>query len=171
MVINDSLLRGYYAEHKDSYQWPDRVNFAEIYVTSDSLAKVCAEEIRKTKDFGAVAARRTIRPQYGEKKGEWGLLPVSTNDLSQRAASMAVDSISLPFRYLGGWSILKTLAKEQARIKTFEEAKPEVMSAFQDVAAKERMQQWTEELRAAYPVTISADLLKDAFQRTAADAK
>jgi peptidyl-prolyl cis-trans isomerase SurA len=170
LPITDSLLHVYYDAHKDAYQWPDRVNVAEIFVGSDSLVNVCVNEIRKTKDFGAVAKRRTVRQQYAEKMGEWGLLPVSTNELTVRAAAMAVDSVSAPFRYQNGWSIVKTVAKEPARGKTFEEAKPEVMSAYQDIAAKQREQEWVEELRKKYPVTIDTDLLTQAFKKVPTDA-
>jgi len=31
VMVNDSLLKEFYDAHKENYQWPERVNFAEIY--------------------------------------------------------------------------------------------------------------------------------------------
>jgi hypothetical protein len=37
---NDSVLRAYHADNKSKYTWPDRVNIQEIYVATDSVAKL-----------------------------------------------------------------------------------------------------------------------------------
>jgi peptidyl-prolyl cis-trans isomerase SurA len=171
IVLTDTLLQEYFTAHRDSYRWPDRVNFAEIYLPNDSLARMCAKELRSGKEFGAVVVAHSIRQQYVEKKGEWGLQPVAMNELTQRAALMRVDSVSEPFRFQNGWSIIKTIAKEESRLKTFEEARPEVTTTYQDIAAKQREQQWLEELRAKHPIAIKGDVLREAFKRTPRDAR
>ena len=167
LPVSDSLQRVYFDAHREEYRWPERVNFAEIYLTKDSLITVCQKKLRAKQPFDTVAATYTARPGYAEKKGVWGLLPVSVNDLADRAMKMAVDSVSAPFKYQNGWSILKTLAKEGARTKTYEEALPEVASAFQEVAAKKREQEWIDGLRTKYPVRIDTELLNAAFVRKA----
>ena len=78
---------------------------------------------------------------------------------------MAIDSITTPFVFESGWSILKTLGKDSAHVKTFEEAMPEVASAYQEVASKQREQEWIEALKKKYPVTINKEALTEAFKR------
>jgi peptidyl-prolyl cis-trans isomerase SurA len=165
-MVCDSLLREYYNKTKENYRWPNRVNFAEIYVGKDSVAKAIYRQIRKKrKNFMNIAQEYTTRPGYKEKKGEWGLQPFTFNDLSRKASTMAIDSISEPFRHLPGWSIIKTLAIDSARLKTFEEAAPEVTNACQEVASKEREREWVDELMKKYPVEIHKEILPQAFKR------
>jgi parvulin-like peptidyl-prolyl isomerase len=165
LVTNDSLLRLYYDQTKEKYRWTRRVNFAEIYVTNDSLAKEAYKEIKAGKDFGEVAAKYTMRPGYKEKKGVWGLTPDSLNEFSRYAAILPVDSISPPFDHPNGWSIIKVIAKDSAHVKTFEEAMPEVMSAYQEYAAKLRQEEWIADLKSRYPVVLNKPLLLEAFKR------
>jgi peptidyl-prolyl cis-trans isomerase SurA len=165
VLVNDSLLREYYDANKEKYSWPDRVNFAEIYTLADSTAKEAYWMLRYGEDFKEVANKYTNRSGYKEKNGEWGLQPISLNDLSRKASTMAIDSISEPIRFEGGWSIIKMLGRDNPCVKSFEEAMPEVASEYQDVASKQREQQWVEELQKKYPVTTNKELLPEAFKR------
>ncbi len=166
LVTNDSLLRNYYDQTKEKYLWPKRVNFAEIFVNTDSLANAAYKEIGAGKDFGEVAAAYTMRPGYKEKKGVWGLTPVDQNEVSRRASTQPIDSIP-PRAYSGteGLSIIKVIAKDSAKVKTFEEAMPEVMSAYQEYASKLRQDQWIADLKSRYPVVLNKPLLLEAFKR------
>ena len=78
---------------------------------------------------------------------------------------MAVDSVSEPFQYQSGWSIIKTLAKDSAHVKSFEDATPEVASGYQELATKQREQEWIESLKKKYPVTVNTEVLQEAFKR------
>jgi parvulin-like peptidyl-prolyl isomerase len=95
----------------------------------------------------------------------WGLQPDSLNIWSRYAASLPVDSIPPPFEHPTGWSIIKVLAKDSARVKTFDEAKPELASAYQEYAYKVRERQWLSALEAKYPVVLNKELLMNAFVR------
>lgn len=165
VVVNDSLLKVYYDSTKDKYRWPDRVNFAEIFVTNDSLAKAAYKEIKAGKNFEDVAEKYTMRSGYKEKKGVWGWTPNSANEFSRYAAILPVDSIPPPFEHPNGWSVIKTLGKDSARTKTFEEAKPELMSSYQEYASKLRQEEWVSELKRRYPVVLNREMLMQAFTR------
>jgi peptidyl-prolyl cis-trans isomerase SurA len=165
VVVNDSLLRDYYNSHRESYRWPERVNFAEIYTLTDSAAKAAYRRVRHGEDFTTVAQECTNRQGYRDKKGVWGFQPEPANALSRKAFSMAVDSVTEPFRYETGWSILKVLGRDSARVKTFEEASPEVASNFQEASSKQREQEWLGALKRKYPVRINKEALMLAFKR------
>ncbi|HTY36037.1 MAG TPA: peptidylprolyl isomerase [Bacteroidota bacterium] len=166
VVTNDSLLRVYYEQTKENYRWPKRVNFAEIFVTTDSLADLAYKELHEGKDFGDVAAKYTMRPGYKEKRGEWGFTPYDQSEVSRRASTLEIGKVP-PHAFPGneGLSILKTIARDSAKAKTFEEAMPEVMSAYQEYASKQRMDQWVADLQARYPVVTDKKLLLEAFKR------
>ena len=164
-MVNDSLLKEYYNVHKEEYRWPERVNFAEIFTVADSIAKAAYWKIQYGENFLDVAQEYTNRSGYQEKKGVWGFQPFVSNDLSRKASTMAVDSVSEPFQYESGWSIIKTLAKDSAHVKSFEDATPEVASGYQEAASKQREQDWVEALKKKYPVTINKEALAEAFKR------
>jgi peptidyl-prolyl cis-trans isomerase SurA len=163
VVVNDTLLRAYYDEHREQYRWPDRVNFAEIFVTSDSLAQVAVKRLMAGDDFVDVAEAMTMRAGYRERRGIWGFQVATHNNLSTQAMQMAVDSVTAPFRNGSGFSILKVIGKEGPRTKTFEEAGPELVSAYQEQASKQREQEWVASLRSRYGLTLDAEALKRAF--------
>lgn len=165
VMVNDSLLREYYNAHMENYRWPERVNFAEIYTKTDSVAKIAYRKVKSGKDFMDVAQEYTNRSGYQEKKGVWGFQLFTFNDLSLKASTMAIDSITAPFKFETGWSIIKALGRDSAHVKTFEEAMPEVASAYQEVASKQREQEWIEALKKKYPVTINKEALTEAFKR------
>jgi peptidyl-prolyl cis-trans isomerase C len=164
-MVNDSLLKGYYQTNKESFRWPERVNFAEIYTTSDSVAKAAYRQVKQGKDFMDIAQKHTNRSGYQDKKGVWGLQTFTFNELSRKASTMAVDSVTTPFRFQSGWSIIKVLDKDSAHVKSFEEALPEVASGYQDTASKKREQGWVEALKKKYPVTVNKEALTQAFKR------
>ena len=163
-VVSDSLLRQYYESNRKKFRWPYRINIAEIFVRAESLAVWLYERIQKGENFGSLAAQYTERPGFKEKQGEWGLVPMKTNELTEIAVSMKTDSVTLPFSYESGWSIIKKLGKKLIEEKTFEDALPEVTSQYRDYAAKLREQQWIDSLRNKYVVQIHEDVLQEAFK-------
>ncbi|MCU0453496.1 MAG: peptidylprolyl isomerase [Bacteroidetes bacterium] len=163
VVVNDTLLRAFHGEIQERFRWPDRVNFAEIFVTGDSLVQVALKRLNAGEEFLDVAEAMTMRAGYRERRGIWGLQAATHNNLSAQAMQMAVDSVTGPFRNGNGFSIMKVLGKEGARMKTFEEAGPELMSAYQEQASKQREQEWIASLRNRYGLTLNLDALKSAF--------
>ncbi len=165
LAVNDSVLHAYYEQTKEKYRWPDRVNVGEIYVVTDSAAQACYQRVLKGEPFDSVAAHFTVRPGYRDKMGHWGLLPVTSNELTRRANTMAADSVAPPFHYQSGYSIITVIARDSARVKTYDEAAPEVAGGYQDVAAKAREAEWMNELKQKYPVTMHDDVLGAAFKK------
>ena len=165
VVVNDSLLKIFHSQSKEKFRWPVRVSFAEVYVTTDSVVNLAYKEILSGKDFNDVAERYTMRPGYKEKKGMWELTPVETNEVTHHAFAVPIDSIAPPFNHTTGWSIVKAISKDSAHAKTFEEATPELLSAYQEHASKVREQNWLTELRNHYPVVLRKELLSEAFKR------
>lgn len=165
VVPTDSALRAYYEHHKEAYRWPDRINIQEILTENDSLAHALYWRLQYGEDFGEIAAQHTTRPTMNEKRGIWGLMPADARDLTKKAWTMAVDSVSPPFKANEGWAIIKVLQKDSARVKTFEEALPELTSAYREHASKLREQQWVEELKQKYGVTVRRELLLEAFKK------
>ena len=161
--VTDSALQDYYHANVEKFKWPKRVDFAEIQVRSDSLAKAIYARLQAGEDFSQLAEEYTVRPGYADRKGHWGLVAETLNKLSRAAASMAVDSITPPKLIEGKWSIIEKLGSDSVHTKTFDEALAEVTSGYQEQAAKEREEEWLRELRAKYDVELDKKPLATAF--------
>lgn len=191
VVPGDSLLRAFYALHHSEYKWPDRVNVQEIFVTSDSLAKLVQRDLKgytrdslvlkKTKSrakkpaydtvkitiapisFDSAAAKYNQRGSTLDNRGIWGLIPVSTNEVTNKAwARKENDSLTYaPIE--GGFHFMKELERDPAREKTYEEAASEVSSQFQEYETKRISSEWIEALKKKYPVEVHKEILKEAY--------
>ncbi len=162
---SDSSLRAYYAETKSQFRWPDRVNLQEILLADSSSVVSAYRKVRNGVDFGNVAAEFTFRPSMKEKRGVWGLLPVESNELLRTAWGMRIDSVYAPFRANEGWEIFKVLQKDSARVKTYEEALPELTSSYREYASRVREKAWVDELKGKFGVTIRKELLGETFKK------
>lgn len=91
------------------------------------------------------------------------VLPVDTDERTEKANSLAEGEYSEPFRVANATYIVRLNGREPARLKTFEEAGTEVSSAFQEYESKRLEQEWLDGLRKLYPVVEYKEALKTAF--------
>lgn len=89
--------------------------------------------------------------------------PVTTDDRTFKADSLAVGAYSPPFNYRGSFTIVRLNKREPLRRKTYEEAGTEVSSAFQEYESKRLEKVWLDGLRAKRPVVEYKEALKNAF--------
>jgi len=166
VTINDSAMHIYFNANRSKYTWPDRVDVQEIFMPTDSVAKVVTFLLKKQKlPFDSVAAQYNTRQSTKDKRGGWGMLPVTTNDLTQRGWPMKQGEVSEYFPYESGFTIIKVLGKDPAREKTFQEAGSELSSAFQEFESKRLENEWYESLKKKYPITTNNEALKDASEQ------
>lgn len=190
----DSALRLYHAENRSKYTWPDRVDVQEIFVPTDSVAKLVQRSLigytvdslvakksrRKTKkieydtlkiafapiSFDSAAARYNTRGTTLESRGRLGMQAVNTNDLTKRAWSIDMTDTTSYFPFEGGFSFTKVIKKDPAREKTFEEAQSEVSGAFQEFETKRIGDEWYASLQKKYPVMLNDEGLSKTFMKS-----
>jgi peptidyl-prolyl cis-trans isomerase SurA len=163
--IDTLRMKEFYEKTKEKYVWPDRVNFSEIYTKKDSLINFVYVALKGGVKFDSLAFKYTERPGYKERAGNWGLMDVKSNQLSQEVAKLNnVGDFSAPFKYGGGNSIVMLVAKEPSRIKTFEEAKAEVSGSFQEAESKRLENEYIDSLKKRYEPVIYYDKLEQAFK-------
>ena len=160
--VSDSAVHVYFEANRSKYTWPDRVNLQEIFVSTDSVGKVVTFLLNKQHlPFDSVAVQFNTRQSTKGKNGEWGILPTSSNALTERAWKMNEGDVSEFFPYEKGYSVIKVLAKDGAHNKTFAEAGSELSSAFQEYESKHRESEWEESLRMKYIVREFKEVLKN----------
>ncbi len=163
--LSEGKLKEFYEKNKENYRFPDRVRFSEIWVKSESLAKDIYSQLGKGVPFDSLVVKYTERAGMKEKKGDWGLVDASENEIAWKAWNMKVNEISEPVKFQGGYSIIKVTGKEPSRIKTFEEAFSEVASAVQEQELKRLEKEWVESLKKKYKVVINEKALEKVFNR------
>ena len=163
--FDSTKLYNYYTSTKSNYVFPDRINFSEIFSHKDSLINHYYGLLKKGVDFDSIATKYTERPGYAEKAGNYGLVEINNSPLSEEANKLKNSGdYSNPFADAGGFSIVKLVAKEPSRVKTFEEAKAEVSGAFQESESRRLEQEYIDKLKNKYKAVIHYDNLEQAFK-------
>ena len=150
----DSLLKPYYFAHIDRYYWPERADISEIHVSSDSAASAIYKMLENGDSFDTLAARYNQSPALAHADGRLGLVVDSTSALAIQAFDMKEGDYSRPIPYAYGFSIIKVNKFVPSEPKTFDEARGEVSSDYQDVESKRIQSDWLETLRKEFGVKI-----------------
>jgi len=166
VVIKDSDLHTYYKKHRSEYRFGDRVDFSEIAVSNDSLAKVLIDSIKSGVEFDSIVVRHSIRVGMRKKLGRYGMTDTTGNRLAQEAYAMEVGTVSQkPFNNGSFFSIIKVHAKDPAREKTFEEASSEVTTPYQDIITQKINAAWIKELKKKTPVKIYEKVFAEKYSK------
>lgn len=162
---DSSAVYDYWKAHQDDYKWPDRISFGEIFSVKDSLIQKYYKMLQSGADFDSLAALYTERPGKKKDKGFYQLQDVDFSDFSRQANKIEnVGDFSQPVPFSGGYSIFKLIERQPARLKTFEEAKAEVSSGFQEMQSKNLEQKYLASLENRYNPVIYYEALNDAFK-------
>ncbi|HKI77447.1 MAG TPA: peptidylprolyl isomerase [Ignavibacteriaceae bacterium] len=127
-VIEDSVnLHKYYNENKNKYMWPDRVEFTEIYSTSEPVIKKYQKMIKNGANFDSLCAKYTERPGYKKLAGHWSLRDKNFTEMHKKAWTIKnIGNYSDIYPNFKGYSIIRLDNKVKSKTKTFEEALPDL---------------------------------------------
>lgn len=162
--LDSTKLYDLWEKNKDKYRWEDRVQFAEIFARKDSVINHYYDLLKAGENFDTLAMEKTERFGYKEKAGLWSKKDVDFNILTKTADKLEnPGDISEPFENSGGWSIVKLVEKDPARIKTFTEAKAEVAGLYQDLESKRLEEEYIKRLKDEYEPEYYYEELENAF--------
>ncbi len=165
VTFDSTKLYNYWNANKENFTWTNRVEFKEIYCTSDTLINKIYSKILIGENFDTLYVKHNQRSGYENKPGYYGLVDVKINDLAIEANALKnVNDISKPFKFEEGWSIVKLVGKYKARLKTFEEAKAEAASLFQESESKRLETEYINRLKAIYNPKVYNEKLQKAFK-------
>jgi|SRR5690554_328491 len=161
--IDSVKLYEYYQVNKENFRYPDRVSFAEIFSVKDSVINHYYELLKAGADFDSLASL-TERAAMKDKGGIYSLNDVKTSVLYEEANKLEKPGdFSEPIKVSGGYSIVKLIEKDPARVKTFEEARAEVAGAFQESESKRLENEYLERLKKRYEPSVYYSELEKAF--------
>jgi len=163
--IDSVKLYNYYQKNMQKYSWQDRVGYTEIYAKKDSVIKHYYSLLKAGENFDSLAAK-TERSQVKDKNGKYDLQVVGSTEFSKIVNNLnEIGDYTEPVPNPGGFSILRLDIKDSARLKTFEEAKPEVSGGFQEFESKRLENEYIDTLKKKYSPVINYDELRKAFKQ------
>ncbi len=166
--ISDTLINEFFNNNRERFKFPGRVDYSEIYATSDSVTAEIMHKLETGESFEKLAEQYNEEPELRANKGVHGLKSIEEDEIAKMCWDMEVGWISQPiFIEDGGYSIIKVNSKEPSRLKTFEEAGVEVSNAFQEYLQKRLETEWLERIKTKYPVQLFPEQLQKAFADSA----
>lgn len=161
ITIPEAELRRDYEANKDSFRTPERVKVRHILLkTTDKpqneipKIKAKAEDLLKQLKGGADFA--TLAKKYSEDTGsavkggdlDWVTRGQTVPNFERTAFSLAPKQLSGIVQTEYGFHIIQVMEKQEARLKSFEEAKESLASERKKQTVYDRMQALSDEMRA-----------------------
>jgi peptidyl-prolyl cis-trans isomerase SurA len=161
--IDSTKLMAYYEQNKSQYVWPDRVAYSELFSAKDSVINHYYDLLQKGAEFDSLGAKNE---KFGSgKPGQTVFVDPANNLVAREAAKLETPgTYSKPMKMGSGWIIVKLLAKDPSRIKSFEEAKAEVSAQYQDLESKRLENEYISNLKNKYKPVVDNEKLEKAFK-------
>jgi peptidyl-prolyl cis-trans isomerase D len=153
MTVPDSELRAAYAASMDSFRTPERVKARHILIKTEgksdaekkqALAKAedVLKQLKAGADFGQMAQKNSDDTSNAPKGGDLGFFGRGqmVPEFDQAAFNLKPGQLSGIVTTKFGYHILRVDEKESARIKPFEEVKPELAAQIKKERVAEQMQ-------------------------------
>ncbi len=162
--VSDSALQLYWYSHMSDFNIPAKVTYAEMNFESDTLALIILDSLTRGADFTTLARVHNFDDSIRANGGLSAPQPANQDEVTEMLAGMNVGDVSEPLSVGDGITmIVKLIAKDPPKQKTFEQAGAELSNAFQDAESKRLEGLWIERVKLKHPVVQHRELLKHAF--------
>ena len=163
--MDSTKIRELFEQTKDQYIIPNQVEFMEIFSRKDSLIHKYYDLVKNGNDFKEIAKKHSEKIKNKRDGGNEGLINADKNEAAKHAFALEKEGdISNIFKNGTGWSIVKLIKKVEGRNKTFEEARAEVTSKFQDLESARLGKEYTSKLKETYKPKLFYEELKNAYK-------
>lgn len=156
-----AALEAHFQANAAQYRFPDRMRIIGFHTRQDSLLKaVVKDRLAAGTPLAQVIAEL---PAEARIQVDTTLVSGPTNSVYDQALNLAEGGHTNPVQYNNGYVVLVRSGMEPARAKTFEEARAEVVNAYQTLLE----QQLVARLRRKYQATTYPDQVTGAFRTPA----
>jgi len=157
VTYTEDQLKAYYQEQKDQYTTPERRKISHILFAFNKDAKdddkqlkraQAAKQRLKNEDFATLAAAISDDKLTAKKGGDLGLFNVGVMEKSFEDAvgSLALGEVSDPVKSAFGYHLIKVTELTPSQVKSFDEVKNQLISAYQKSQAETKFYQLGESL-------------------------
>ena len=163
--IDSVSLFNYWNNTKGKYNFGNRVKYNTLYSKNDSTIYNFYSMLKSGIDFDTLMIKNIDKRELGNKINEKDFVDAQSDELSIAANKLENDGdYSSPLKYKDGWAIVRLVAKDGAREKTFEEAKAEASSLYQESESKRLENDFINSLKVKYKPVLNYEELERAFK-------
>ena len=159
--VPDVQILAYYNSHKDQYRTPERVKARHILLSTtgkpkDDVPKIKAKaddllkQIKAGADFAKLAEKNSEDPGSASKGGDlgWVVRGQMVKNFEDTVFSLKPNEISNVVTTEYGFHIIQVTEKEQARLRSLDEVKPEIVGTLRNQIVFDRLQAVADQARA-----------------------
>ena len=160
--VTDQDVEEYFNKNKEKYIQPPTVRLGRILARTKSDADAALAELKKGKDFAAVAKERSVDPDTKDKGGDAGYLPTEglRPPLKEAVLKLRKGEISGIIKDEYGFEILKLLDGREGGAPDISEVSDSIKKRVLLVKQGERVEAFYKELSAKSKVKVNKELLK-----------
>lgn len=163
--IDSVSLFNYWNNTKGKYNFGNRVKYNTLYSKNDSTIYNFYSMLKSGIDFDTLMIKNIDKRELGNRINEKDFVDAQSDELSIAANKLENDGdYSSPLKYKDGWAIVRLVAKDGAREKTFEEAKAEASSLYQESESKRLENDFINSLKVKYKPVLNYEELERAFK-------
>ena len=151
-------LEAYYSAHADEYWWPERTRVISLQSSSDSLLNAVTVRLDEGASLSALVAEIKA-DTLSSIRVDTMMIGEPTESVYDNALGLSEGEHTKPLNFRNGYILLINDGVEEARAKTFEEARTQVVSDYQ-VILEDRL---IERLRDRYNAHTFPNRLVAAF--------
>lgn len=165
---DDQFLRQQYSENQAQYGLPPMIDVAEILVrTKEEAARLYRRAVHG-EDFSQLARANSIRTWAARKGGDLGYGPKASYGIyADTFAHARIGTIIGPLFVDPYYGVFRINGKSDARTRTFEEARDDVIKSAGFMKKQEALRQGVSALRGHSDVQIDNSLLENISLNTA----
>ncbi|MES2438321.1 MAG: peptidylprolyl isomerase [Verrucomicrobiota bacterium] len=168
--VTDQEALEWFGKNQQSVSLPERIEVRHIFIPTldhppeeakQKLDTALAELTEKKKDFATLAKETSEDPATRDNGGSLGWMTRDRlpADFAAPVFSLGTNQPSLVRTRLG-WHLVEITARKPAEPRTFEQAKPGILSALEAVKRREATENLRKSLRK--PGTVKIEILQDA---------
>ena len=177
--VAEDDVKKYYEEQRDTFTTQPQLTLREILinvpttdkgvnVAADDAARARAEELRKRLEGGEPFAQLASEVSDSGSKANGGLIgPIARADLSpellKEVDPLAVGQITGVLRTTRGYQIIKLEARTAQKVKTLDEARPEIADRLAADKQRGHMLEYLRQLRTQAIIDWRNDEIKKAY--------
>jgi parvulin-like peptidyl-prolyl isomerase len=159
---DERFLKEQYLENQAQYAVPPLVNVAEILVRTKDEALTLSRRVIHGEDFGAIARTHSIRLWAAKQGGELGYGPKASYGIyADTLANARIGQIIGPLFVDPYFGVFKVIGKKDGRVRTFDEAREDVIKGTGFSKKQEALKTGIMTLRAHATVEINNSLLEN----------
>jgi len=149
--------QAFYDTTKTRWMTETQYRLSEIFVLNDSAAQDIKMRLDKGGNFAELAAEHTQREGGREKRGSLGVVTAKTNTAARKVveAGTKQGQVLGPIRDGRGFVLIRVDEILPPRQKSFDEALPELATAYQDALQQKLTTAWLNGVRKDHPVTLN----------------